>query len=286
MAVVLVTGATGFIGRATVDRLVRAGHDVHATSRRPPGARDAVTWHVADLLREDPSDVCRAAGASTLVHLAWCVEPGQYWTSLENLDWVAASIRLVRAFSTSGGESAIAVGSAAEQHSSALYPTAKGSLRSLLHAGAGALGLDVAWARVHQLYGPGEAAGRLLPDVISSLLRGSPVRVSAGTQERDFVHVDDVADALVALVSNRVNGTFDVGTGRAIAVADVVRLAAAATGGRDLIEWDAVPLRDGEPACLRADVTPLLEATGWRAQVTIEQGISSMVASAKVDDRR
>ena len=109
MARVLLTGATGLIGRATVPALTKAGHEVVTLGRNP--ASDIT----CDLL--DPNAITAALEtirASHLVHLAWHDGPRDRWTSAANLDWMAATLHLVREFARTGGQRAVCAGSCAE----------------------------------------------------------------------------------------------------------------------------------------------------------------------------
>jgi nucleoside-diphosphate-sugar epimerase len=103
---VLVTGATGLIGRHLAAPLAARGYEVVTLSR-----------HRGDLcgdLIADPEGVAERAGADHLLHLAWHDAPTGRWTAAENLDWVVATLRLLRAFARHGGRRAVLVGSCAE----------------------------------------------------------------------------------------------------------------------------------------------------------------------------
>lgn len=117
MSRVLLTGAGGFIGRHALAPLAAAGMEVHATtsSRPPADAPAGVRWHRADLLAPHTAeDLAREVRPSHLLHFAWCTQPGLYWTASENLDWVGASLRLLRAFGEAGGRRAVIAGTCAE----------------------------------------------------------------------------------------------------------------------------------------------------------------------------
>ena len=89
---VLVTGASGFIGRQTLAPLVRHGFEVHAVARHASGATmDGVVWHEADLLGPATAETLVVTVRPThLLHLAWISEHGRYWQCPENLDWGVA----------------------------------------------------------------------------------------------------------------------------------------------------------------------------------------------------
>lgn len=293
MTRLLVTGATGFLGAPTV-RLARAHAEVHAAGRAlreplPPGVR----FHRCDLLAPGAADALVAAVRPThLIHLAWLVTPGGVWTSPDNHRWAGASRRLLLAFARHGGARAVLAGTCAEYDWSAAgvcreadtparphttYGRCKLGLARWAAAFGRARGVSVAWARLFFLYGPDEHPARLVPSVARALLAGVPAPCTAGTQERDFLHADDAAAALVALARGDLVGPVNVGSGEAVAVREVVAAVAAACGRPDLIRFGARPLPALDPPRLVADVRRLREL-GWRPRVGLADGLAGTVA--------
>jgi nucleoside-diphosphate-sugar epimerase len=163
MSRVLLTGATGFIGRRAVAPLLAAGHDVHAvTSRAERSGDERVSWHRADLLAG--ADVVREVAPEVLVHFAWYVEPGRFWTAPENVRWVEASLAALRAFAEGPGRRAVMAGTSAEYdwgaadrscHERAtplrpatLYGAAKRGLHGVAERYAEQAGFELAWGRI------------------------------------------------------------------------------------------------------------------------------------------
>ncbi len=268
---VLLTGATGFVGRHVRAALLAAGYEVCAIGRTDP-AHAGVAFEAADLL--DAASRRRAvarAGASHLLHLAWIADPGIYWRSPLNLDWAAASLDLLRCFHEAGGTRAVMAGSCAEYawgaprftegvtpcRPATLYGAAKDATRRLALAYAHESGVSAAWARLFFLYGPGERAGRLVPDAIAALRANQPFPTSAGAQTRDFLHVHDVAGALVALLGSPVAGPVNIGSGQAVAVRALLEMLAARLGNSHCLRYGERPLPAGDPPVIEADVTRL-----------------------------
>ncbi|WP_354442156.1 NAD-dependent epimerase/dehydratase family protein [Methylobacterium sp. 1973] len=283
---IVLTGATGFVGAHAIPALQARGFEIHALGRRPPAAE--VAFHPVDLLdAASVRDVLDAVRASHLLHLAWYAEPGLYWRSAVNLEWVAASIALVRAFREAGGVRAVAAGTCAEYAwgpdrlredapcaPATLYGAAKDGTRRILEAYAGETGLSFAWGRLFFLYGPGEKPGRLVGDAIRLLTAGARFRTSPGYQRRDFSHVADAAAAFAALVDSPVVGTVNIGSGSAAPIRVILERIALLTGRPDLIDFGARPLSASEPASIEADVERLHQEVGFAPYYDLNSGLA------------
>lgn len=295
MTRVLVTGASGFVGAPLLGRLVAEGHEVHAVSSREPDVAQpaGLTWHRADLLDAGAADrVAAAAGAEQLVHLAWYVAHGRFWSAPENLDWVGASLRLLRAFAAAGGRRALLVGTCAEYawdhdrdlderrtalRPGTLYGVSKDALRRVADSFCAEAGLELAWARLFFLYGPREDPARLVPSVIRALLAGERVGTTAGAQVRDFLHVEDVAAALAAVLASDVAGAVNIASGEPVSLAEVLDEIGALTGRPELIDRGARPSPPGEPARIVADVRRLSDEIGFAPKLSLRDGLAATV---------
>jgi len=298
---VLLTGGSGFIGSRTIAPLRAAGFEIHALGRTSGGSPDVV-WHELDLLDDRASArVVAEVGAEHLLHLAWYTEHGRFWSAPENLDWVAASARLLRAFAGAGGRRAVIAGTCAEYdwadaaercreraddarpqtplRPATLYGACKHATHLIAETYAREAGLSLAWGRVFLLYGPGEDERRLVPQVARPLLAGEQAPTSDGAQLRDFMHVDDVAAGFVALLASAVEGSVNIASGEAVSIADVLALIADAAGHPELLRLGALQRRDGEPERLVADVARLRNEVGFRPSIALEQGIAATVAA-------
>ncbi len=287
---VLVIGASGFIGRHTLAPLRARGFEVHAVSRgaRPDGL---ARWHEADLLAADGlAAVLGSVRPTHLLHLAWYAEPGIYWRSARNLDYVAASLALVRAFAESGGSRFVGAGTCAEYDWSherlveattpllpaTLYGASKHGLRLLIEAFARETGLSAGWGRIFLLYGPHEHPARLVPSIVRALIAGEPARCSPGTQRRDFLFVEDVAEALVALLDSDVEGPVNIASGDAVAVADVAMRIGLLMRRVDLVHLGALPAVD-EPPIITGDITRLADEVCWQPRVSLDAGLERTI---------
>jgi nucleoside-diphosphate-sugar epimerase len=290
---VLITGASGFIGHHCLEPLLARGYDVHAVSSRPRGEDlPGVRWLQADLLK--PGAAAAIVGAvkpSHLLHLAWSVVPGKVISSRENFDWVRASMELVSAFAEQGGKRLAVSGTGYEydctrgrcsEYSTptvpqTVYGSCKLALNLLVLAFCAQAGVSATWGRIFFLYGPREHPQRLAASVILSLLKGEPARCSHGRQVRDYMHVQDVADGLVALLDSGVTGSVNVSSGRETSVGEVAMTIGRLLGRPELIQLGAIPTRADDLALVVGDNTRLISEVGWKQSLELEAGLRQTI---------
>jgi nucleoside-diphosphate-sugar epimerase len=288
---VLVTGASGFIGRHVVAALARQGRwRIVTASRSPVVPHPDAEHHAVDLLAPGAGpDLITRIRPTHLLHLAWNATPGRFWTAADNLDWTASSLALLHAFTEAGGERAVFAGTCAEYdwtgpgrlsegaptRPATLYGACKDALRRAVDAANDHLNASVAWGRVFWLYGPGEPGGRLVSDVACSLADGRAVAVGDGVEARDFLHVEDVASAFVAALASTWKGPFNIGSGRAVPVRRLIEILARTSGRPELVQFGARPAPPGQPKLLEADTTVLEQAIGWAPAVDLDQGLAA-----------
>ena len=284
---VLLTGAAGFIGSHCVQPLIDRGYEVHAVSRSARADQAGAIWHAADLF--DPGArraLVDAVRPTHLLHLAWYVVPGKLIAAPENYDWVAASFDLVRRFAEAGGKRLAVCGSGYEYDWSygyctedltpcvpdTVYGACKHALHEMVRAYAAASSLSAVWPRVFFLYGPREHPQRLVASVVRALLRGEPALCSHGRQVRDYLHVQDVANGLVAVLDSGMEGAVNVSSGQATTLREIVLAAARIVGRPELLRLGAVPARANDAPLLVGAAGRVVES-GWRPCHDLESGL-------------
>lgn len=275
----LITGASGFIGRAVIESLLkRCGHEVHAVtwgSAKVPLAQ-GVVWHETNLLdRKSIEDLLRDVKPESLIHLAWCADHATYWKDPANFDWLYACLNVARLFVRNGGRRAVFAGTSAEYDWSRglplkefetplkpqmLYGSCKLACYWALKGFFEQESVSWAWARFFNPFGPYEDRRRLIPKVHLKLLGGERMDFDAATSQRDFLHVDDVGSAVAALALSDVQGPVNVGSGVAMRVRDVVTSVARHLGREDLVGFSRANAVDD---AVVADVSRLRDEVGW-----------------------
>lgn len=290
---VLVTGAGGFVGRHALAPLRARGYEVHAFGRRARADADGVHWHAVDLL--DPiatADAVKRIAPAQLLHFAWYVEHGRFWTAPENYAWVEATLALARAFAAAGGRRLVAAGTCVEydlRHGvcdeattplapATAYGTCKDATRRLLERYCADADIGFAWGRIFHLYGPDEPPARLVASICRALLAGETAPCTHGRQLRDFLHAADAADAFVALLDGPVQGAVNIGSGEPLRIAELATALAALIGRPDGLQLGARPAPADDPAILVPATQRLRAEVGWQPARTLEAGLRDTIA--------
>jgi nucleoside-diphosphate-sugar epimerase len=292
---VLVTGASGLIGRATVAALAARGHRVTALSRKGAPVSGAGRAVACDLL--DPAAAERAlsaAAATHLVHLAWA-DGRDRWTSADNDRFAAALPDLLAAFAAAGGQRALCAGSCAEYDWTTMplseatplrpaspYGKAKARAFAAATATAGSLGLSLAWARPFFVYGPGEPPGRLVGDLVRGLRAGQTVDCTDGSQRRDYLFSADLGLAMALLLDSGFEGAMNLASGQAPPVRALIDEVAFQTGRADLVRLGARARPAGDPDEVCAEVALATQILGFRPLFDLRTGVAALLAAERV----
>lgn len=282
---VLLTGASGFLGVHVLPLL--EGHDVLCLTRNPGtmNHRAGVRAVAADLTSggEWTREVA-VFRPDWCLHLAWQGLPDYSLDACRvNLD---ASLRLLDVTTKAGvkrvvvagscweyGQATGAVGEETVPRDPGVFAATKQALLSVLDAVSRSAGVDYRWARIFFVYGPGQRPTSLLPSLHAAHAEGRAPEIREPGTVQDFVHVDDVAAALVTLAAcDAPSGVFNVGTGTPASVGSVVNRAARYYGAPQAC--DASP-----GGGFWADMTRTTALTGWRARIGLDAGIDSTLSA-------
>jgi nucleoside-diphosphate-sugar epimerase len=294
---ILVTGGTGFVGKHATAALLADGWDVHVAARDGARRVAGAQFHVADLLdANSATPLLAASNPEAILHMAWCVTPGAFWTDPTNLDWVGATLRLARAAADAGVDHFIGVGTCYEYdwpedspciegvtplavHT--LYDAAKASVASVLARFFADGPTRFAWGRLFHLYGPDESPSRFVASLARAFAREQPAKCSRGLVTRDFLDTRDAGAALAAVARARHAGPVNIGSGAGFTLADLARKLADLSGKPSLLRLGALPDRPGEPPTIVADTTILRREIGFAPRYDLETGLRDALSEAR-----
>lgn len=291
---VLVTGGVGFIGSHVVDRLLAAGatpvvlDDFSGGNRAnlPPGV-EVIEADVADPATADR--VAAAAPVAVVYAAAQVSVPRSLADPARdravNLLGTAhviegarrAGERKVVFLSTGGGIYGETVEPADEEclpRPKAFYSVHKWAAERYLELS----GLPYAIARLANVYGPRQRSdleGGVVAIFAERLAAGEPISVYGnGGQRRDFVHVDDVTAAILAMLGSRTHGMWNVGTGRATTIDELLAAAERVCGAAAEVTRHPAHAGDVFSSCLA--VGKIERELGWRPTVSLDVGLRTL----------
>jgi nucleoside-diphosphate-sugar epimerase len=294
----LITGATGFIGRHCVDAFLNRDFEMHAISSRAEMANsEKISWHRLDLHNHSAvRDLLATLRPSHLLHSAWYIQLGNHWSSTDNLRWVNSSLHLAEEFINHGGEKLICLGTCAEYDWSqsscsvavseentplnphTVYGASKAGLFMMLKALCKAKDTGFIWARPFGPYGCHDNPKRLIPHTVLSLLHGENMVCNNPEFVRNFTFVEDVAQILVEIMDKEIFGPVNIANGQAVKLKYVVDSIAKLLGAENLVQYNLGSGSTNEPPLLIADVKKLKVELGHIASTSLEDGLEKSVA--------
>jgi UDP-glucose 4-epimerase len=298
----IVTGGAGFIGSHLVDALLASGRSVLAIDDLSIGRRVNNAAHQGNdkfrLVEASVVDRARMLelfkGADRVFHLAALADivpsvqtPERYFDANVN-----GSYAVAEAARHNGVKKLLYAASSSCYGIPDTYPTTESSPinprypyaltkylgeQILLHWGQ-LYGVPVTSLRLFNVYGPRARTsgtyGAVFGVFLAQKIAGKPQTfVGDGTQTRDFTYVSDVVSAFLAAAEHGRDGAiYNVGSGGTVSVNRLVELI-----GADEIAY--IPKRPGEPDCTFADTARIEAEMGWKAQVSIEEGVARLMAN-------
>ncbi len=272
------TGASGYLGRKLVQRFVQQGYELTLLVRKQLNVASA---QVSELVIPPSGLVDKnVVGAhDAVVHCA--TNYGRNGASLADISWVNYEWPAQLASSLAESGVFLHIDTALPDGVSP-YATEKGRLRRFLLEQQGSRSCNV---RLEHFYGAGD--GHFLSAVLTAFFSKQPILpLTAGTQRRDFIWVDDAVDGIVVVLEHlfrrAVPAEVGLGTGSARSIREVVEELSALCGPHETeLRFGAVAMREGEPLESKADLRAL-QQIGWTPSTPWEAGIRRFVDDSRV----
>lgn len=287
---VVVTGGSGFVGRAVVAAFLARGQRVSVVDRDehpdvPTASGELTDPEVRDAAL-DGGDVAGVVHLAAITSVLRSVDsPAE--TFRANVEVTQALLEgcrvrgIDRVLMASTNAVVGDVGHARIDESFPLRPltpygATKAACEMLLSGYAGAYGTTTCALRFTNIYGPGMGhKDSFVPRMMRAALAGRGVQVYGdGRQRRDLVHVDDVVAAILAAWDRRYTGTAIIGAGESVTVLDLVDAARVVTGCALPVEH--VPAKAGEMPAVIVDVSRAGEELGYRPSVSLVDGLATV----------
>ena len=270
MTRVLVTGATGFVGRQIMRALavsdvvlipvVRSGKEGFVNTSR--GVERVVSS--PDIFAE-PEDwwVEQCQGVDLVIHAAWYAEPGKYLQAPQNMQCLTGSLTLAKGAAKAGVRRFVGIGTCFEYDLTqgvlsvrtplnplSPYAAAKAALFFGLSQWLPTQSVEFGWCRLFYLYGEGEDERRLVPYIHKQIQKGEPVELTSGKQIRDYMDVSDAAKKIVEFALCPQTGPVNICSGVPVTVRQLAEQIANQYGQKDLLRFGVRPDNPVDPTCV------------------------------------
>lgn len=219
---VILTGATGLIGKEAIPYLKAEGFEVLALSSKKCNLFN----------KNEIEKVFAEFKPEYLLNFAWCAT-GDYLTSDLNYKFVDAGMNMLEAFKNNGGRHAVFAGTCFEYdfkpdplkeddllNPLTVYAQCKVDLYKKAAEFCKKNNITLGWGRIFYVYGKNEHEKRLTPYIINNLKNNQPVEIKCGQLIKDYMYTKDIARAFVKILTSKTEGAVNICTGRGISLAD------------------------------------------------------------------
>lgn len=287
----LVTGATGFIGSAVVHELLANGIEVIAL------ARDGCNNNIPDKAQFVPHELSESSrlpeqisdrDIDVFYHFAWAGSAGagraDVNLQLDNVKWTADCLRAAKKmnckrFVCAGSIMEDEAISASYQQdnrpgSGYIYGSGKLAAHTICASVAADIGIDLVWAKITNAYGVGELSPRFVNTTIRKIIHGKPLEFTSGTQNYDFVYIDDVARAFRLIGENgKPFRHYLIGSSNAKPLREFVLEMKAALAPDREFRFGDVPFTGVSLSLEDYDCSLTEKDTGFKAEVAFSEGV-------------
>jgi len=295
---ILITGATGFIGRNLIPKICGSRYKLAALVRNADKTRNVFGGNLKLIpFRKNNlryKEEIKAFGPEIVLHLASYLTSGFDTRTVRkildsNIEFGTLVLDAltgtdVKYFINTGSFSEYA-GGPKNLDSAYLYSATKTAFRSILGFYKKIIGFKVITVTPYTIYGPGDTRKKAMDYIIQSLKSPLPITMSPGKQVLDFIHIDDLVDFYQKLIGKirllKDNSEYHLGTGTGASLKQVALLAEAIAGRPANIAWGVKPYRKGDIMHAVADITKAQRDLGWKPKITLKQGMLKLLKDGK-----
>lgn len=292
MKAAIVTGATGFVGRALTSELLNNDYEVYAVCRNESIKKLPLIdgLHAVPCSLEEISslkDKFLGNKIDVFFHLAWngvaVSARADTKLQLQNAQWTLDALRVAHEL---GCMRFLSAGSIMEHETMAaaytqgsrpgmgyIYGAGKAAAHMMSMSLAADLGIDLLWPEITNTYGPGERSTRLINTTIQKCIRGEKPQFTAGKQNYDFVYIDDVARAFRLIAENgKPFHEYLIGSSTARPLKEFLLEMRSAIAPELEFRFGVLPFTGINLPISKFDCSQTEADTGFRAQISFSEG--------------
>lgn len=286
---VLVTGATGLIGKELFEPLHQAGFEIYSITIDDNNPKNGVNWIKGNLFDEDCiKGIMENIKPEYLLNMAWCTV-GDYLSSDLNYKFLEAGINLLKYFKDNGGKRAVFAGTCFEykfkdeplkendelESDRTVYTFCKNKLHEVADFYCKMHNISFGYGRIFYVYGRNENKTRLTGMIIDKLLHNEEVIIKSGNLFKDYMYAKDIAGAFAAFLDSRIEGSVNICTGKAIPIRDF-----AMEIGKQLKKENLIIFKDepsNQPPIIVGDNSRLTREVEYKIKYSYESAIGEIL---------
>ena len=285
---VLVTGATGLIGKELAKPLLEAGFEVYAITIDENNPDNGIHWIKGNLFDENSiKSIMEEIKPEYLLNMAWCTT-GDYLKSDINYKFLTAGINLLKYFKDNGGKRVVFAGTCFEYKfkneplketdeldaEKTAYTFCKNKLREIAQYFCKMNGISFGYGRIFYVYGKNEDKTRLTGMIIDKLSKDEEVIIKSGNLYKDYMYAKDIAEAFVSLLDSDVDGIVNICTGVAVSIKEYALTIAKKFKKENLVIFKDEP--SNQPPLIIGDNTKLSKM-GYKVKYNLENAINEIL---------
>lgn len=296
----IVTGGSGFIGANLVNRLLKENFSVHIISRK-----DGDLWRLSKIKNKISIHAGALDDGKKLKRLFNRIKPyavfhlatyGSYPFQKDLQKIIDVNIKatcdLLESLRQTSYKNLVIAGSSSEygkkdqvmREASILepnnfYAAAKAAQTYFCQVFAKTYNMPLVTLRLFNVYGPYEEKGRLVRSVIEAALANQPVKLATGKEARDFIYVEDAADAFLQATnfSDFKGEVFNIGTGRQLTIKQLAQKVFRILGIKPKLQLNAYEGRRWDSYHWKADINKTAKLLKWKSKTSLEEGLQKTI---------
>lgn len=296
----LISGCTGCIGFSLIKKL-NLEHNSVSVILNPGSTRNSIVENLSNLSVYHIElgqylDADIIGNYDVFIHMAW--SGGSVRDDFERNQFSSfATVEALTLAERLGCKKFISVGSQAEygitreviNETTRCLPINEFGIAKLntyyrLHERATKLDIETTWLRVLSAYGPSDRSTSMIMNTVHNLLNGRDVKLSDCTQKWDFLHADDIADAIIGL--SQTLGTKDlyvIGSDENLELKSYVREIFSEFCVNEEKILGRIKIDEGSLVQLQSDSSELRRDIGWSPKITFSEGIQSLIVNERIN---